>query len=146
MLQLLSFGALGIGLAILAYAASLVSTVLKGPPVKGTKSLVFTFMAFSLVAFGTSVFLELKEREIGSEFDSQSLQLKQELNGLKDQQRHFAQAAGIILPRLQEASKMAADRGCPGEGGGIPIPHGGDINVRIGEANNFLTQVAHSGS
>jgi hypothetical protein len=34
-------------------------------------------------------------------------------------------------PKLQEAIKLASDAdGCPGEGHGVPIPHGADITAR----------------
>jgi hypothetical protein len=145
MIQLLSFGALGLGLAVLAFAANLLRLELKNEhPRKEAYPLIFSFMLFSLVAFGTSVYLELQEREIAALYESKGQALAQELDSLKAEQTGVAEIAQDVLPKLRRAAMMASDRGCPGEGSGIPIPHGGDIAGSIGEAVNLLSRLVQS--
>jgi len=61
--EFLKAGAIGIGLAILVYTAALLKQELAKPePRPDAKSLILTFMAFSLVLFGIATFIELRER------------------------------------------------------------------------------------
>jgi hypothetical protein len=58
----LKYGALGIGLAVLFYTATLLrqELVRKGDPRPEARKLIWTYMAFSLALFGVAVFLEIK--------------------------------------------------------------------------------------
>lgn len=63
MIAFLQFGAIGIGLAILAFGARLLTAELKrDPPRPEGRNLIVIFMAFSLIAFGISAFIELQKQ------------------------------------------------------------------------------------
>ena len=63
MTAVLQFGAIGIGLAILAFGGRLLTAELKrDPPRPEGRNLIVIFMAFSLIAFGLSAFIELRKQ------------------------------------------------------------------------------------
>lgn len=76
MVGVLQFGAIGIGLAVLAYTASLLRLELAKPvPRTEARNLILMYMAFSLVAFGLAAYIEIEKRrgdiaEIASGIDA----------------------------------------------------------------------------
>ena len=63
MISVLQYGAIGIGLAVLAYTAGLLRQELRRPrPRPEGRNLILMFMAFSLVAFGIATYIEIKKQ------------------------------------------------------------------------------------
>jgi hypothetical protein len=61
----LKYASIGIGLAVLAYTAALLTQELTKPtPRSAAAYLILTFMAFSLGIFCIAAFLELREKEM----------------------------------------------------------------------------------
>jgi hypothetical protein len=74
MTDLLKFGAIGIGLAVLAYTAALLRQELARPtPRREARNLILTFMAFSLVAFCIAAFIEIREKSISQYSETKEL-------------------------------------------------------------------------
>ena len=74
MTEVLKFGAIGIGLAVLAYTAGLLRQELAKPtPRREARNLILIFMAFSLVAFCIAAFIELREKSISQNSETKNL-------------------------------------------------------------------------
>jgi len=56
--------------------------------------------------------------------------------------RSIVGALKNATPRLQEVNDMASAAGCPGEGHGIPIPHGADMASRSAAVQSTLALAA----
>ena len=71
---LLEYGAIGIGLAVLAYTAALLRQELAKPtPRREARRLILTFMAFSLIAFCIAAFIELREKAMSQKSEATAL-------------------------------------------------------------------------
>ena len=72
--ELLKYGAIGIGLAALAYTAALLKQELEKPtPRREAKELILTFMAFSLLAFCLAAFIEICEKAMAQNSEATAL-------------------------------------------------------------------------
>jgi hypothetical protein len=74
MTGVLKYGAIGIGLAVLAYTAALLKQEIAKPtPRREARNLILTFMAFSLLAFCIAAFIELREKSMAENSQAKSL-------------------------------------------------------------------------
>jgi hypothetical protein len=106
MTEVLKYGAIGIGLAVLAYTAGLVRQELgrRGGPRREAQRLILTVMLFSLAAFGISAFIELGEK---------SLEAVARAELIKADVRGIAQALDAYLGGKFQASVKSLEEGTP---------------------------------
>jgi hypothetical protein len=70
--SVLQYGAIGIGLAVLAYtAAALKQELARSKPRPEGRNLILMFMAFSLVAFAIATYIELTKQRMSVEHQRQ---------------------------------------------------------------------------
>src|ERR1700726_4101669 len=80
MIEALKYGALTIGLAVLAYTAALLKIeIAKSHPRAEARNLILMYMGFSLFAFGLAVFLELKKDKSATEFQALSSTVRENI-------------------------------------------------------------------
>jgi hypothetical protein len=81
MINVLQFGAIGLGLAVLAYTAAALRQELARPtPRPEGRNLILMFMAFSLGAFGIATYLEIKKQTLIRENQQQLSEMAQEVS------------------------------------------------------------------
>jgi hypothetical protein len=62
-ISVLQYGAIGIGLAVLAYTATMLKLELaRTKPRPEGRNLILTYMAFSIIAFGIATYIEIKKQ------------------------------------------------------------------------------------
>jgi AIR synthase related protein, N-terminal domain len=77
MTEVLKYGAMGIGLAVLVYTAALLRQELAKPePRVEARRLILIYMAFSLIAFGIAAFIELREKSMAADIDMREKTIK----------------------------------------------------------------------